>query len=298
MSYNCNCCGYSTLLYANYKRHLNSKKHKKSTQSQQLVNIESTQSQQLVNTYSSKKDKCKYCDKLFTTKQAMYRHIKYSCKKNDDEDLKELVRLLNVQLSEQKKENQTIIKQNNSLQKQINQLSKKLQMNKIVTHTNSHNNTYNIQLLNFQKTDYSHLKDKDYIHCINDVNHCVKTMVWKVHFDPNKPENHNIYISSIKSKYVMMYQNNNWDLVDRKRSIDDLYEYTQLALEEWYDEYKDKYPDIIKSFERYINNINDDKDILKDVKELIVQLLYNKRHVVLKTRDLLDEDVLDENEEL
>ena len=45
---------------------------------------------------------CKYCKKNFTTKQSMYRHIKYTCKKNEDEDLKELVKLLNEQLKEQR----------------------------------------------------------------------------------------------------------------------------------------------------------------------------------------------------
>lgn len=235
----------------------------------------------------------------YVSEKSMRRHVTYTCKKNEDEDLKELVRLLNKQLDEQKKASE---KQIECMQKQINQLSRKLQINKITTnHTNSHNNTqnntYNIQLLNFQNTDYSHLKDKDYIRCINDVNHCVKTMVCKVHFDPKKPENHNIYISNIKNKYVMMYRNDHWDLVDRKRSIDDLYDYTQLALEEWYDEYKDKYPDIINSFERYLKNINDDSGILKDVKELIIQLLYNKRHIVLETKGLLEIDENDEHDE-
>ena len=291
--YCCKSCEYSTTFKSSFDKHVTTKKHKKSTQSQQKVNSESTFSQPKYN-FSNKQYEfsCKYCRKNFTTKQAMYRHIKYTCKENDDEDLKELVRLLNMQLDEQKKANE---KQIECMQKQINQLTRKLQINKITTnHTNSHNNTqnntYNIQLLNFHNTDYSHLKDNDYIKCINDVNHCVKTMVCKVHFDPNKPENHNIYISNIKNKYVMMYRNNHWDLVDRKQSIDDLYDYTQLALEEWYDEYKDKYPDIIKSFERYLKNINDDSDILKDVKELIIQLLYNKRHIVLCTKELLEND--------
>jgi len=114
----------------------------------------------------NKKAVCKYCNKAFTSVKSMKRHVTYTCKNNEDEDLKELVRLLNVQLNEQKKENQ-------SLQKQINQLSKKLQINKVTmnnnnhtnTHNNTQNNTYNIQLLNFQNTDYSHLKDKDYIRC-------------------------------------------------------------------------------------------------------------------------------------
>jgi hypothetical protein len=286
--YYCECCQYTTKFKSSYEKHLTTKKHFRNKMEQNRNKTEQNGYKMEQNT--TKNAVCKYCNKAFTSVKSMKRHVTYTCKNNEDEDLKELVRLLNVQLNEQKKENQ-------SLQKQINQLSKKLQINKVTcnnTHTNSHNNTqnntYNIQLLNFQNTDYSHLKDKDYIKCINDVNHCIKTMVCKVHFDPQKPENHNIYISNIKNKYVMIYRNNNWDLVDRKQSIDDLYDYTHLALEEWYDEYKDKYPDIIKSFERYLKNINDDSEILKDVKELIIQLLYNKRHVVLKTKVLFDEN--------
>jgi len=53
-----------------------------------------------------------------------------------------------------------------------------------------------------------------------------------------------------------------------------------------------------------VKNINDDSEILKDVKELIIQLLYNKRHIVLKTKELLehidetDENTIESNESL
>jgi hypothetical protein len=296
--YNCLCCSYSTDKKSNISRHMTSARHLRNKTEQNRNKMEQNGYKTEQNGYKMEQKNaiCKYCNKAFTSEKSMRRHVTYTCKKNEDEDLKELVRLLNKQLDEQKKASE---KQIECMQKQINQLSRKLQINKITTnntnsHNNTQNNTYNIQLLNFQNTDYSHLKDKDYIRCINDVNHCVKTMVCKVHFDPKKPENHNIYISNIKNKYVMMYRNNHWDLVDRKQSIDDLYDYTQLALEEWYDEYKDKYPDIIKSFERYLKNINDDSGILKDVKELIIQLLYNKRHIVLETKGLLE---IDENDD-
>ena len=51
----------------------------------------------------------------------MYRHIKYSCKKNKDEDLKELVRLMNVQLEQQKHE---ISLQKNQIETQSKQIEK------------------------------------------------------------------------------------------------------------------------------------------------------------------------------
>ena len=74
----------------------------------------------------------------------MSKHIKYVCKKNEDEDLKELIRLLNEQ--NQKKDEQiielmkyntdiqestTVIKkQNENMKKQIEKLSKKAKSSK------------------------------------------------------------------------------------------------------------------------------------------------------------------------
>lgn len=281
--YYCKCCEYKTNIKSNYTKHMKTKKHKKI--SQNIAKI----SPDLAKFSQKNEFKCKYCDKTFKHQSSLSKHIKYSCKKNDDEDLKELVRLLNLQLQEQQENSKNQI---SMMQKQINLLTKKLQIQKITNNTtniNNHNTmnnnqVYNIQLLNFNNTDYSHLTDKDYIKCINDVNHCIKSLICKVHFDPAKPENHNIYISNLKNKYVMMYRNNNWDVVDRKKTIDDMYDYNQLAIEEWYDQYKDTYPKIVKSFERYLSNISQD-DTLNDVKELITQLLYNKRHIIIKKKN-------------
>ena len=74
----------------------------------------------------------------------------------------------------------------------------------------------------------------------------------------------------------MMYKNNKWQLVDRKNQMDDLYDYNEVMLENWYDEYKDKYPEMIRSFERYLKN-KDDDNLLNDVKDEILLMLYNNR---------------------
>lgn len=286
--YHCKSCNYITTIKCNYDKHLNTKKHKKSTQSQQLVNKKSTTSQQLVNPTPPSKISCKYCDKLFTTKQAMYRHIKYTCRKNKDEDLKELARLLNETKEENKRQ-----------QRQIDKLTKKLQIQNLTinaNHNNQHNNiqnnNINIQLLNHDKTDYSHLTERDYVKCIKDCNHCVKTLIEKVHFNPTKPENMNIYISNIKNNYVMLYKDGQWDIVDRKEQIDDLYEFNELVLEQWYDRNKTTNPELIKSFERYLRNKQEGDDLLNTVKHQILLLLYNKRNMIDKNIDLLENNVI------
>jgi hypothetical protein len=273
MIYYCKCCNYSTNRVVNYKKHLITKKHLESTKSQQKVNI----SQQKVNNFAT--FCCKYCEKQFTTKQSMYRHIKYSCKKNKDEDLKELVRLLNEQNQEIRNELKTKNEQINKFQRQIVKLSNKLKIKNIHNNTQNNNNTinYNIQLLNYNDTDYSHLTTKDYIKCINDCNHCVKTLIEKVHFNNKKPENKNIYISNIKNGYILLYKDNKWQLVDRKTQIDDLYDYNEVVLDTWYRANKEKHPDIIASFTRYLKNMEEGNDLLNNVKQQILLMLYNNR---------------------
>ena len=277
--YYCKCCNYNAKQKCNYEKHLKTKKHLESTQSQQKVNNESTKSQpNVLNPFN-----CKYCDSIFTTKQSMYRHIKYSCKKNKDEDLRELVRLLNEQ-------NKIKEKQMENMQKQIDKLTNKLQIQNVYNTSNNNTINYNIKLLNYNQTDYSHLTEQDYIKCIKDCNYCVKSLIEKVHFNEDKPENKNIYISNIKNKYIMLYKNNKWQLVNRKNQIDDLYDYNEVLLENWYQEYKDKYPDMIRSFERYLKN-KDHDPIINTVKNEILLMLYNNRLIEnIEQLELLDKN--------
>ena len=284
--YYCKACNYKTIILTHYNKHLETKKHKKCIQKLSFV----TQKLPFVTQKlpsDEKKYPCKYCDKNFKYASGLSRHIKYTCKKNKDEDIKELVRLLN----EQSEQNKMKDKEIEIMKKQINKLSNKLQIQNISSMNNSNNNNnnnivnYNIQLLNYDNTDYSHLTEKDYFKCITDCNHCVKTLIHKVHFNDKKPENKNIYISNIKNKYIMLYKNNKWQIVNRKDQIDDLYEYNEYVLENWYDEYKNKYPDMIKSFERYLQNKDNDDELLNKVKDEILLMLYNNRIITPLTND-------------
>ena len=281
--YYCECCKYDAKVKGNFLKHLKTNKHKKASQSHQKVTPKSPKSHhstknKMISCKSS--FQCKYCKKDFKHKHGMYRHIKYTCKKNEDEDLKELARLLNEQLMEKNKQ---IEKMHSNMQKQIDKLTTKLQIHNVnngtINNFQTINNTLNIKLLNHVDTDYSHLTPIDYISCFRDCNYCVKTLIEKVHFNKDKPENMNIYISSIKGNYIMVYKEDGWQIQKRKEQIDDLYEYNEMVLENWYDEYKEKYPDIIKSFKNYLHN-KDENDLLNKVKDEILLMLYNKREAI------------------
>lgn len=284
----CKCCSYKTNRRANYDRHLQSKKHNcsKLKMSNSLALISAKKNEQLSKTFM-----CNYCDSIFKHHSSLCRHIKYHCKNNKDEDLKELVRLLNKKVDILENTNENLYANNENMCKQINTLTKKLQIHNIGIQQNINNQQNignqinNINILNHKDTNYDFLTDKDYINCIKTCNHCVKNLIEKVHFDINHPENMNIYISSMKTDYLILYKNNSWNIVDRTYHIDSLYTINEMQIENWYDEYKDKYPHIINKFERYLHN-REDNETINLVKKEILRMLYNKRKIVLNTAKL------------
>jgi len=282
MVYNCECCNYSTIRYYNYGKHIESKKHlfffrKNTDNPKQLADNPKQPADNPKTTQENINFICKYCNQKFSFRQSMNRHIKYTCTKNKDEDLKELVRLLNNQLEEQKNEfTQKLDSQTKKLESQSKQIEKL--MGKLEIHGSFNKTINNFNLLAYRETDTSHLTDQDYRFCIKKVNYCVKNMIEKVHFNPVKPENMNIYISNIKDKYIMVYDGHNWNLANKKDELDRLYEEKEMMLEEWLETNPEK--ELKDKFLKYLNNKEND-ECLNRIKDEIKLMLYNKKMIEL-----------------
>ena len=258
MSFECKCCKYKTIYKTNFDKHLLTNKHKKNSE---IVD--------------DKPFTCKYCSQKYKYKQSVNKHIKYSCTKNKDEDLKELTRLLNNQIKDQNKQIETQNKQIETQNKQIEKLKGKLEIN---INTNIVNNIQNITLLSYKETDTSHLTDNDYKTCIKTINGCVVKMIEKVHFNPKKPENMNLYIPSMKDKYVMVYEDGNWNLIHKNDIIEKLYDTKEELISGWVE----IHPDDVQSktaFERYLHIKNTDinEKNMKSLHDQTRVLLYNNR---------------------
>jgi hypothetical protein len=293
--FTCECCQYKTDFKSNYGKHVKSKKHvinsnklapvtsenesiKKVSESQHKVIPKSTQSQPCAAAAYS----CKYCDQSFKFKQSMYRHIKYSCTKNQDEDLKELVRLLNLQLESERKERENVQKQLHTQARQLHSQAKQIEklMGKLEIHGSFNNNTINnITLLAYRNTDVTHLTTEDYIGIYKKVNHCVKQLIEKIHFNPEKPENMNIYISNMKDKYITVYDGSNWNLANKTEELERLYEEKERMLEEWLE--TNPNPVLKEKFMRYLKN-KESADCLPYIMEEIKLMLYNKGNQLIK----------------
>jgi hypothetical protein len=110
-----------------------------------------------------------------------------------------------------------------------------------------------------------------------------------VHFNKDHPENHNIYVASMKDGHVITYNGERWDVGLADQVLDDLIQQKSDILEEKYDEIVDKLsPMESKKFNNFMNRKDDEKVNLKLKRELRVQL-YNNRHFAKGAKKLLEE---------
>ena len=224
------------------------------------------------NSESKKEYNCEFCYKIYSTNSNLNKHYKRCKDKREDEqckrDMMELVKRLNDKLTKK--------------DEQIDELIKKVGITQNIQNNIQNNIQQNIKILAFKNTDLSHLTDQDYIYCLNRSNMCIPQLIKRIHFDPEKPENHNIYISNLKNKYIMIYDGIKWNLQSENETIEDLIDTNDFVLEqkleEWMENGKD-YPEIMNKFNRYLEKKEND-DVINKIKNEIKLILYNNRKVV------------------
>jgi hypothetical protein len=103
---------------------------------------------------------------------------------------------------------------------------------------------------------------------------CVKLK----HFSPLAPQNKNVCIKDLKSKYAYIFCDGNWDVVGRKTLIDDMYETICDYLQKKSDEYLDKIDvTFINKIRLFLEKRYDDATELQ-IKDDLMMLLFNKRN--------------------
>ena len=184
------------------------------------------------------------------------------------------------------KELEKIQKQNEKLQEDIKNLkTSKSVNNNNSNNTNCNNNTINqtINILSYKNTDMSHITFSDYVKCLDRANFCVPQLLEAIHFNPKKPENHNIYIPNLKNNLIMLYDGEGWNLHNRDDTIDDIYEDKTNILvdkiEDWEKIGKSINEIALRKFNRYLGK-KDTPGISNKIKDEIKLILYNKREMV------------------
>ena len=319
VNYKCPRCGYENNIKTKYLNHLKRKticepilskcnlreEYLKYNIIKKIINTNLTQNNTSDHKYTQNNTKnhilpqnktiiCKYCNKEYSRKDSLTRHLKKCKEKQKDDTVKEsmteLARLLNEKDNQLKEELDKRDKQINEQNKQIGvqnkQIEELIKKAGIVTTNNIQNN---FKLLNYKETDTSHLTENDYVRCLEHYNFCVPHLIRKIHFNPKKPENHNIYISNLKNSYVMIYMNNKWKVKNRDETISRVIDDKQIILEKKIQEWVEsgiQYPKEMARFSRYIEKREED-DVINAIKEDIKLMLYNNRNMIIENNKKL-----------
>jgi len=208
--------------------------------------------------------KCDTCNKDFASIKTLNRHKKKYCnqlEKIEKNDLIDLVKNLKKEITEKDK----------------------LIINNITTIDNTQNNIQNNITINaYGKEDISHITDKDYKYLFTKCNSLIPALIELIHFNEDKPENANVYISNIKSPYAYVYDGIKWNLMNKDEIIDDIYDNKCIIIIDKFDDIKDILnKHTIELFNKFIDK--HDSDLMKkNISDKIQLLLYNNRNLIKK----------------
>jgi len=256
-SLECTICKYRTPIRCNFNKHITTEKHKKNILNapKMPVNAPKMPINAPIRSEIVPRNPlaCVHCDKVFTHKPSMQRHMNHRCKKNK-------------QLNLIKQQQKTI-----EIQQQL--LAQRPQT---INNNNTTNNTVNIQnnyILPYKDTDTSHLTTKDYAFCVKQPDG-VKRLIEKIHFNPMKPENQNLTITNLTDKYMMVYDGSQWKKV-MKSELNKIYNQKESLLEEWVEQD----PTLREKFYEYIKT--ERKDVQLQRIEDIKLMMYNQKPVAI-----------------
>ena len=230
------------------------------------------------------KNTCEFCNMKLKNKGNTIRHINNTC------DMKKYIDLKRSEIINQKnkliddKKNKDRDKNIETLQNQIAELQKNqiIPVHQTINQTINNNNIQNNIVINvnsFNNENLDHISIDNYKKYLNGFFPGFIQFIEKIHFDENAPENHNICITNLKSKYICVYENDKWITKEKNDIIDDLItkKYNLLSSKcEELEESKQISDKTIKNFEEFCENY-DNIEAQKTTKNNITMMIYNNK---------------------
>jgi hypothetical protein len=105
----------------------------------------------------------------------------------------------------------------------------------------------------------------------------IPELVDHIHYDTNKPENNNVYISNIKSNYVKTFNGKEWILQERDKILSDIYLSKVNILEEKLIELQSIITEFSKERVNYFLHRFYETELENNVKDKIKLRLYNSK---------------------
>jgi len=198
---------------------------------------------------------CDYCDKPFTTRPNLKKHLK-TCKVRKDNLEEELIK------KDQK----------------IRELESQLSQKPSTTINNDNRVTININLYPWNDPNLPDDVEKYYKVAIKKLFMSVPYMIENIHFNPDFPENHNILMTNFRTKLAKVFNGKEWQTIEEDKLIKQLINDYERMLEDW----SEDDPKRMQYIEKYkeIKSRDGQVKVEKDLREEIKKLIYDKRIMI------------------
>ena len=204
---------------------------------------------------------CKHCHSAFKNK--------YIRKTHENRCADMIGKLVDKKIAEMglvKSEGQVLVTQN---------------VNNNVTNINNGNITNNTIIINnLGNEDISHITKNQMIKLLRMNKECPVEMIKMIHFNKDKPENHNIYKPNFKDKYVKYCDNNIWKIGDLMKIVTELYLSKMDLAEEKFEQLKQFLEESKKDRFQHLLDNREEPDVMGGILKRIIEIIYNERTVI------------------
>ena len=217
---------------------------------------------------------CHLCERTFSRKDNLRRHINKYCKIKKERDEKDKIY-------------QQLLVERNEMEFRINKLEKSN-----VNFYQQFNTINQININSFGNEKLENLSKKEIIEILNKCYKALPELVKKIHID--LPENRNVYIPNKKEPYAMIYDNDRWFLKNTTEVINELIEINNHRLVEFLEVYKEQINQVkIDRIQTMIQNSQDgvlDQQYEAELKVLLINYAdliqeYYQKNMLTDTND-------------
>jgi len=270
--YKCPRCSYETNYITNFRNHLTRKKTCRAVSSNESAEciLEALNTKQDDQKYA-----CEYCNKAFSSSQGKYQHKK-RCKAGEMKDMREEIDKLKEMIKDiqQSPLPHTMIACNT-----VN--------NTTIAGNTIAGNTINIET--FGKENVEFLADSFIKRCLFRASDGVGDLTKKIHFNPDKPEYHNVTASNKKDSILEIFKNGKWLYADKNKVLDALIKQSFDIISSYYDQFEDEIraelsPMNFKRVDHFVESVmNQERGVQTSLRKCLYLLILNNRHMVDKS---------------
>jgi hypothetical protein len=132
----------------------------------------------------------------------------------------------------------------------------------------------NIVVNDTSDTNYDYITDKQCLNFMKKNMLSFFNLIKEIHFNPDHPENHNIYVPDYKTSIIKYKKDGIWFVADANEFINDLiYDYHYRFFIKFEDD-----PKTVNIFKTYIK-ITESTDDQNKIKKELFYLMHNYRHL-------------------